>query len=88
MKTRMLLFSLFVLGLFLYNPAFAKDEERNVPTFSEVSLRIPAILYIEQGSKQSVKITAKSSALEEIITDVKGRTLIIKFPNTNFSGRI
>ncbi len=84
MKTRMLFFSLFILGVFLFNPASAKDDERKVPTFSEVSLKIPAILYIEQGSKQNVKITAKSSTLEEIITEVKGRTLNIKFPNTNY----
>ena len=84
MKLRIVFFSLFVLGTFLYNPAFAEDEERKVPTFSEVNLRIPAKVYVEHGKKQSVEIVAKSSTLEEIITEVKGRTLNIKFPNTSF----
>ncbi|NQU55200.1 MAG: DUF2807 domain-containing protein [Bacteroidetes bacterium] len=84
MKVRILFFSVFILGVFLFNSAFAEGEERNVPTFSEVGLRIPAKVYIEEGKKQSVKIIAKSSTLKEIITEVKGRTLNIKFPNTNY----
>jgi hypothetical protein len=84
MKTRILLISLFVLGMSLNNQTFAEDEKRDVATFSEVSLKIPATLHIEQGSKQSVEIIAKSSTLEEIITEVKGRTLVIKFPNKNY----
>lgn len=84
MKVRIVFISLFILGTFLNNPAFADDEERKVSTFSEVALRIPAKVYIEQGKTQSVEIVAKSSTLEEIITEVKGRTLNIKFPNTNY----
>ncbi len=84
MKTRISFFSLFVLGMLLYSSAFAENEERNVPTFSEVSLKIPAKLYIEQGDKQSVEIVAEPSTLKEIITVVKGRTLNIRFPNKNY----
>lgn len=84
MKLRILFFSLFILGVFLYNPAAAEDEERDVSAFSKVSLRISAKVYIEQGSTQSVKIIAKSSTLEELITDVKDRSLNIRFPNKNF----
>ena len=81
MKTNLIFFSLFILGTFICNPLFAENEKRNVSTFSEISLRIPAKLYITQGDVQSVEITAKSSTLEEIITEVRGRTLNIKFPN-------
>lgn len=84
MKTKILFFSLFILGTFLYNPVSAKDEKRDVPTFSEVALRIPAKLYIGQGSTQSIEIIAKSSTIEEIITEVKGRTLNIRFPNKSY----
>ena len=81
MKTKILFLSLFIFGAFISNPLFAENETRNVSTFSEVALRIPAKLFIKQGNVQSVKIIAKSSTLEEIITEVKGRTLNIKFPN-------
>ncbi len=84
MKTKILFFSLFILGTFVSNSLFAKDETRTVPTFSEVALRVSAKLYITQGDVQSVKITAKSSTLEELITEVKGRTLNIRFPNKMF----
>jgi hypothetical protein len=87
MKTRILFFSLFVLGILLYNPAFAEDEERKVPTFSEVALKISANVYIEQGKNQSVKIVAKPSTLENIITEVKDRTLNIKFPGKSIFQR-
>ncbi|MCF6356706.1 MAG: DUF2807 domain-containing protein [Draconibacterium sp.] len=84
MKTKIIIFSLFILGIFFSNSLFAENEDRNVPTFSEVALRISAKLYITQGDVQSVKITAKSSTLEELITEVKGRTLNIRFPNKMF----
>jgi hypothetical protein len=84
MKTKILFFSLFILGIFIYNPLFAENEKRNVSTFSEIALRIEAKVYITQGSVQSVEITAKSSTLEELITEVKGRTLNIRFPNKMF----
>lgn len=84
MRAKILFLFVFLLGTFLNNPLFAEDEKRDVPSFSEVALRISAKLYIEQGSTQSVKIVAKSSTLEELITEVKGRTLNIRFPNKNF----
>jgi len=88
MKTKILFFSLFILGTFIYNPLFAENEKRNVSTFSEVTLRIPAKLFIKQGSVQSVEISAKSSTLEDIITEVRGRTLNIKFPKKMFWNNI
>ena len=81
MKTKSLFFAIFILSIFLVNPVSAEDEERDVPSFSEIALRIPGKLYIEQGNKQSVEIVAKSSTLKDIITEVKDRKLIIKFPN-------
>jgi hypothetical protein len=75
---------LVVLGLFLVNPLLAENEDREVPSFSEIALRIPAKLYVEQGNTQSVKIEAKSSTLEEIITEVKDRQLTIRFKSKNY----
>ena len=64
-------------------PAKAESEERNVSAFNKISLRLPAKLHLEQGKKQYIEIVAKPSTLEEIITEVKGSELIIRFPRKN-----
>ena len=81
MKNKAFVLSILFLASVFVRPAFAEDEERKVPSFSEIALAIPATLYLEQGEKQSVEIVAKSSTLEEIKTEVKGRKLHIRFPN-------
>ncbi len=81
MKIRILFLSAFLAGVFAVNKSWAEEEKRDVSTFSEIALNVPAKLYLEQGSEQSVRIVASSSTLEEIITEVKGRRLIIRFPN-------
>ncbi|WP_346858865.1 head GIN domain-containing protein [uncultured Draconibacterium sp.] len=87
MKTKVLFLSLFVLGLFVTNTVNAEEETRDVAAFSEISLNVPGKIYLEQGDKQSVRIVAKESTLEDIITEVKGRKLIIRFPNKNMFTR-
>lgn len=62
----------------------AEEQERKVDSFSEISLRIPGKLHLQQGEKQHVEIVAKTSTLEEIITEVKDRKLIFRFPNKNY----
>jgi hypothetical protein len=75
---------LIVLGLLLVNPLLAENEDRNVSPFSEIALHVPGKLYLEQGNTQSVKIEAKSSTMEEIITEVKDRKLTIRFKSKNY----
>lgn len=81
MKQKILLLGIILLGISVLNPLLAEEEERNVPSFSKIALRISGKVYLEQGEKQSVKIIAKESTLEDIITEVKDRTLNIRFPN-------
>jgi hypothetical protein len=84
MKTKIFILTfLFISALFM-NPVSAEDEERSVPSFSEISLRIPGTLYLEQGETQSVEVVAKPSALEEIVTEVNGRQLNIRFKSKNY----
>lgn len=83
MKTRLIAI-ITIVGLFVCFHAKAESESRELESFSEISLRIPAKLYIEQGDKQSFEVVAKSSTLEEIITEVKGRELIIRFAAKNY----
>ena len=61
----------------MLRPAMAEDQERNVPSFSKIALRISGKIYLEQGDNQSVKVVAKESTLED-------RTLNIRFPNNYF----
>lgn len=83
MKSKIFFFTLLMVGFLIANPVLAKDENRDLPPFSEIALRVSAKVYLEQGEKQSVRIVANSETLEELITEVKNRTLNIRFPNTN-----
>jgi len=87
MKARILFFSLLVAGLFIASSVKAEEETRNVSSFSEISLRISGKLYLKQGEKQSVRVVAKESVLKDLITEVKGNELVIRFPNSNLFQR-
>ena len=87
MKTRILVLSLFVMGLFMASPVQAQEETRDVSSFSEISLRIPGTVHLKQGSPQSVRIEAKQSTIEDIITEVNGSKLIIRFPGKSIFQR-
>jgi hypothetical protein len=87
MKTKILFLSLLLLGVFTVIRVSAEEEKRDVATFTEISLKVPAKLYLEQGEQQSIRIVGKSSVLEELITEVKGRQLTIRFPNKNMFNR-
>ncbi len=84
MKTKISILLFMLLSALFIKPVSAEDEEREVASFSEISLRVPGKLYIEQGDKQSVEIVAKASTLEDIITEVKGRKLTIRFKSKNY----
>lgn len=62
---------------------YAQSETRDVPAFTEISLRVPARLHLVQGEKQKIVIEASESTLKDLITEVGGRTLIIRFPARN-----
>jgi hypothetical protein len=76
--------TLFLFALILAGTRVQADNQtRKVDSFTEISLRIGANIHLEQGEKQSVEVTAKSSTLDELITEVKDGKLIIRFPNKN-----
>jgi len=87
MKTKVLLATLIFACTIFVNQVKAENEQRNVPSFSEISFRISGTVHLIQGDKQSVEIVAQSSTLEDIITEVKGRQLIIRFPARNVFAR-
>lgn len=81
MKTKIVLICLLAVSLLAVKNIKAEEQKREVAVFSEIALNISAKLYLEQGSEQSVRIVAKETTLEDIITEVNGRKLIIRFPN-------
>jgi hypothetical protein len=87
MKTKMRLLMLVAGIALLHLVSYAENEERKLPTFTEISLRIPGKLFITQGDVQKVTIDAKSSTLKDIITEVNDRALVIRFPAKNYIWR-
>jgi hypothetical protein len=83
MKSKIFFFTIFIAGLFFVNELLAKEEVRNVGPFSKISLKISANVYVLQDAKQSVRVVADKETLEQIITEVKDRTLTIRFPSSN-----
>jgi hypothetical protein len=66
--------------------ATGQKEERSHDGFTSISFGIPGTLYVEVGSKFSVVLEGDRSVLDNIITDVSGRRLVIKKENwRNFS---
>lgn len=80
LTTAFILFAFILIGMQVQ----AEEQNRKVDPFSEISLRISAKVHLEQGAKQNLEIVAKSSTLDEIITEVKDGKLIIRFPNKDY----
>jgi hypothetical protein len=84
MKTSFAIPILFITFLLSGIQLKADNQSRKVDDFTEISLRVGAKLFLEQGNKYNLEIVAKSSTLDELITEVKDGKLIIRFPNKNF----
>ncbi len=83
MKPKIASLFLILFCSVLVLPAMAEKEVRNVSEFSEIALHISGKLYLEQSDRQRVEIIAKSSTLDDIITEVRGGKLVIRFKNRN-----
>ena len=86
MKSRSTLITLVLSAIFTLT-AFAQREVRELPAFTEINLRVAAMVYLVQGNQQKVEIEARSSALEQLVTEVSGRALVIRFPARNLINR-
>jgi hypothetical protein len=84
MKTKLNTIILLSTLLILSAKVQADEQTRKVEAFSEISLRVSANVHLEQGEKQSLEVVAKSSTLDQLITEVKDGKLIIRFPNKDF----
>lgn len=70
--------SAFFLLLIISFSAEARKESRDLDRFNEISLAVPAELYLEQGAGQSFEIEGDDEMLDHIITEVSGGQLHIK----------
>lgn len=86
MKTKLTLIALILTAIFSFK-AYSQSEIREVPAFTEISLRISATVHLVQGDQQKVEISARGSVLEQLITEVSGRALVIRFPTRTFFNR-
>jgi len=86
MKTKLTITAL-ILIMFLSLSSYAQRQTRDVPAFTGISLRVSATVHLIQGDRQKVEIEARSSVLDELITEVSGRDLIIRFPTRTFFNR-
>jgi hypothetical protein len=56
-------------------------EERSVSGFDKVAISAGMNLYLEQGSKEYLKVEAEDNIIRNIITEVKNGKLVIKYKN-------
>jgi hypothetical protein len=61
-----------------------KTEQRKLSAFTEISLRIGANVHLSQGNEQVVEVKGEESTLNKLITEVKDRKLIIRYPGETF----
>lgn len=87
MKNSIYFITLLLVSLFNSALVLAEEQTRQVESFTKVEFGISGKLFIEQGEKQTVRIIAEPSTLEEIVTEVKSGTLQIKFENNFNFGR-
>lgn len=57
------------------------SEERNVSGFDKVAINAGMNLYLEQGTKEYLKIEAEDNIIRNISTEVKNGKLVIKYEN-------
>lgn len=88
MKTKLFkTFTVTMIALItvLFNYSFGasllgdKKETRNLGDFNEISLALPANLYLTQGTKNEVIIEADEDLLAKIETEIHGTSLNIQF---------
>ncbi|WP_179213365.1 head GIN domain-containing protein [Ekhidna lutea] len=67
-----------VLAATLVLPSFGQKRSVDVGSFTELSLGIPAKLYIKQGSNDQIQIECDDDLFDEIEFEMKGDRLVIQ----------
>lgn len=81
MKTKAL--SILTIFVFLLSSicvnAQNEKQVRDVPSFNKIDLRIAGDVFIKQESTQKLEVSAPDNVINDLITEVSGNTLVIKF---------
>ncbi len=72
--------AILITSCFLFNIQLLAQEKqtRNVGSFSGIALSSGGTVYLTQGDEEKVEVQASSDIIDEIITEVRGGTLVIK----------
>lgn len=84
MKTRTLTLILLLVIFGTQSLIAQKTENRKLSAFTEISLKIGANVHLSQGNDQTVEVKGKESTLQKLITEVRDRKLIIRYPTESF----
>lgn len=68
----------FLLTVTIMLPSYAQERTVDVGDFDELSLSIPANLYLKQGSSNSVTIECDDDIFDDIDFDLSGDRLVIE----------
>ncbi len=63
----------------------AQSEKRNVEAFNAISMGVPGDLYITQGNSISLEVKGDSDDLEDLVTEVRNSTLVIRYERTSWN---
>lgn len=89
MRTKKLLFLITASFLFtVISVSAQKTEDRNVGTFTSISMGISGDLYVSQGLNPKLTIEADADILALIITEVKNDDLKIRFSQNRVKSKI
>jgi len=78
-KNNLITLAFIIALLVVLNPdAWAQRETRDLPSFTKISLSVPADVYLTQGNTQKVEVEGDNEDLEDLVTKVEGGKLIIK----------
>jgi hypothetical protein len=73
---------LIIFFMVLSFESMAQKERRQVDGFDEVSMGISGDLYLKMGSTISLELEGDDDDLEDVITEVRSGTLVIKYKNS------
>ncbi|MBC3542325.1 head GIN domain-containing protein [Rufibacter sediminis] len=65
-------------GPCLHGSGKSKTETRDVASFTGVEMRVGGNVFVTAGPKAEVKVESFANLLPEIVTEVEGKTLVIK----------
>jgi hypothetical protein len=63
----------------------AQSEKRNVEAFNAISMGVPGELYITQGDRVSLEVKGDQDDLEDLVTEVRNHTLVIRYERTGWN---